>query len=73
MRTIKWMQTIENLEDIHENLSDIVGTGIFGEHKPDGCLICPAKGILDDIRDLIQRMNPPNSLLSGFRITRIAI
>ena len=38
---------------------DLVESGVFGEHQPRGCLICPANSIIDDIDKLIKKMNTP--------------
>ena len=52
------IQAIESLDRLRAQMLALVETGVFGPHKPDGCLICPANRIIDDIEALMSKMQP---------------
>ena len=67
MNTIQEIQAIEALERLRVQMLGLVETGVFGPHKPDGCLICPANRIIDDLEDLMEKMQPDTTKQENVR------
>jgi hypothetical protein len=65
MKSVLEIHAIEALERWHAQISDLIDSGVFGEHNPSDCLFCRAQRIVESIQDLRDKMYPPNSLSTG--------
>jgi hypothetical protein len=55
----------DSLEKWNAQMSELIDSGVFGEHRPNDCLFCRAQRIVELIQDLRDKMHPPNSSMGG--------